>query len=88
MASKLSNELRQEIAANPGQAVPLFDDQANKTYYVVDEDFLFQGIEQDAASRARLLALIREGEEGPEVSREEGFARIRAKIEQFKDKSV
>lgn len=88
MASKLSNELRQEIAANPGQTDPLIDDQSKKTYYLVGEDFLFQGLEQDEASRARLLALIREGDAGPEVSREEGFARTRAKIDQFKDTSV
>lgn len=88
MASKLSNELRQELAANPGQGVPLIDDQANKTYYVVGEDFLFQGIEQDETSRARLLELIREGDAGPEVSREEGFARIRSKIDQFQDTSA
>lgn len=88
LASKLSNELRQESAAIPGQAVALIDDQANKTSYVVGEEFLFQGLEHDEVSRDRLLALLREGDAGPEVSREEGFVRMRAKIDQFNDKSV
>ncbi|QEG34069.1 hypothetical protein [Bythopirellula goksoeyrii] len=88
MAAKLSPELRQEIADNPGQAVPLVDELSNRTYFVVGEEFLFLAVEQDKASRARLLALLQEGEESAEVSREEGFARMRAKVQELKDKSA
>jgi len=53
---------------------------------VVGEEFLFQVVEQDDASRACLMTLIQEGDDGKELSREEGFARLRAEIQQFKDK--
>ena len=40
MAAKLTNEQRNDIAANPRQAVPVIDDQDDKMYYLVDEAFL------------------------------------------------
>ncbi len=86
MATKLTNELREEIAANPGQAVPIVDDQDNKVYYLVDEAFLQGTMERDEQSRSRLLALILEGFDGEEVSAEEGEARIRRKMQTIADK--
>ena len=88
MATKLSDDLREEIAANPHQAVPLIDDQSGKVYYVVDEDFLLGSGERDESSLRRLRDLLQEGINGPHVSREEGDARIRAKIQQYADKSA
>jgi hypothetical protein len=88
MATKLTNEQRNDIAANPHQAVPVVDDQADKVYYIVDEDFLLGAGEHDEESRQRLRALIQEGIDGPHVSREVGDARIRGKMQQYADKSA
>ena len=88
MASKLTNEQREELAANPHQAIPIVDEQSGSTYYLVGEDFLLGTGERDEKSRERLRELIQEGIDAPHVSREAGDARIRAKIQQFADKSV
>jgi len=86
MASKITSELRNDIEANPHQAVPVVDDQTGKVYYLVDEDFLLGAGVHDEQSRQRLRTLIQEGIDGGHVSREEGDARIRAKIQQYADK--
>jgi len=88
MAAKITNEQRNDLAANPHQAVPVVDDQSNRVYYLVDEDFLLGTGEHDEASRQRLRALIQEGIDSPHVSRAEGDARIRAKMQQYADKSA
>lgn len=88
MAAKLTNEQREDLTANPHQAVPVVDDQTKRVYYLVDEGFLLRAGEHDETSRQRLRALLQQGIEGPHVSREEGDARIRGKMEHFSDKSV
>ena len=88
MAAKLTNEQRNDIAANPRQAVPVVDDQENKVYYLVDEDFLLGAAEHDQQSRELLLALIKKGFDGDEVSAEEGEARIRRKMQSISDKTA
>ena len=50
MASKLTNEQREDIAANPHQAVPILDEQSGNMYYIVDEGFLLGAGEQDEQS--------------------------------------
>ncbi|MCG8449472.1 MAG: hypothetical protein MI725_07830 [Pirellulales bacterium] len=64
------------------------DEQTNRIYYVVGEDFLFDGMEHDPASRARLLSLLEEGEMSGEVSKEEGRARMQATIDQYKNRTA
>lgn len=85
MATKLSAELRQEMKKNARLAVPLVDEQTNQTYYGVSEDFLIQGLELHPQTRAQLIALLNEGEQSGEVSREDAHARIQATIDRFKD---
>lgn len=82
MATELTEQQRDEIAANPHQAVPVVDATSGKTYFVVDEEFLLHD-GYDEPTRERLRALIQQGIEAPHVSREEGDARIRAKISQL-----
>jgi len=43
IATKLTNEQRNDIAANPRPAVPVIDDQDDKVYYLVDEAFCPSG---------------------------------------------
>jgi hypothetical protein len=88
MAAKLTDEQRNDIAANPRQAIPVVDEQDNKVYYLVDEAFLLGAAERDEQSRQRLLALIREGFDGEEVSAEEGETRIRRKMQSITDKTT
>ncbi len=88
MAAKLTNEMRDEIAANPRQAVPVVDDQDDKVYYLVDEAFLLGATEHDEQSRRRLLALLQEGFGGKEVSAKEGEARIRRKMQSISDSNA
>ena len=88
MTAKLTTEQRNDIAANPRQAVPVVDDLDNKVYYLVDEAFLLGAAEHDEQSRQRLLALIQEGFDGKGVSAEEGEARIRRKMQSIADKTA
>jgi len=88
MIARLTNELRDEIASHPRQAVPVFDDQNNKVYFLVDEKFLQGATEHDEQSRQRLLALLEEGFNGEEVSEKEGEARIRQKMQEITNKNV
>jgi hypothetical protein len=82
--------LRDEIAAHPGKAVPVVDDQANKVYFLVEEASLLhmQGLaaEQDEESQRRLKALIQEGIDVDHVSGEEGEAAIRRIVQTYSDK--
>ena len=87
MAARLTNELRNEIAAHPRQAVPIFDEQNDKVYFLVDEKFLQSAAEHDEQSRNRLLALLQEGFNGKEVSEEDGEARIRQKMQDIANKN-
>ncbi len=85
MASKLSNELREEIAANPHQAVPVIDEESGKVYYVVDDEFLFGKVEQNAESFEQLKKRVEEGFASGEVSEEDARTRMRKSIDQYRD---
>jgi|GEM_PF-6104670 len=84
MASKLSNEQRSDVVANPHQAVPIVDEQSGKTYYIVDDVFLFGQVEEDEQSRQQLIAMIEDGFASGEVPEEEAHARMRATIEKYR----
>jgi hypothetical protein len=84
MAAKLTNEQRDEIIANPHQAVPVVDDQSGKTYFVVEREFLFDSVESDSASRERLLQLLDEGEQSGEVSKDDAHTRMQATINRYR----
>ncbi|MEM9659629.1 MAG: hypothetical protein AAF961_14815 [Planctomycetota bacterium] len=88
MATKLPDELRREIAANPGQVVSLVDEQTNRVYYVVGEEFLFDGVERDAESRKRLLSLLKDGEGSDEISKERAHDRMRRTIDKYKNQTA
>jgi hypothetical protein len=88
MATKLTDEQRNEIAASPRQAVPVVDAQSGKTYYVVDDEFLFGQLEQDEHVRQRLTALLEEGFASGEVSEEKAHARMRATIDEYRSRDA
>ena len=85
MAAKLTNEQRDDLAANPHQAVPVVDEKTGKTYYVCDEAFLFGEGKQGELSRQQLKALIEEGIASGKVEKEEAHARMRATIERYRN---
>ena len=92
MAAKLTNEMRDEIAAHPGQAVPVVDDQVDKVYVLVEESswLHLQGLaaEQDAESQRRLQALIQEGIDAEHIPAEEAEARIRRVVQGYADSNA
>ncbi len=68
MAAQLTTEQLSEIAAHPGEAVPLQDDNGAIVCYMVTSTAL--------ANLQELRALIQEGDESPDVPAEEAHARI------------
>jgi hypothetical protein len=70
MASKITQEQREELNASHGQPVPVEDEEGHKVYYLVDGDYLHTSHEQ-------LKALIQEGINSPHVSAEEAEAELR-----------
>lgn len=88
MATKLTSELRDEIAANPHQAVPMIDEQSGKVYYVVDDEFLFGQIEQNEESRQRLKTLIEEGFASGKVPEAEAHERMRGMIDKYRNRTA
>ncbi len=67
MAAKITDEMRNEIAAHPGEPVTVLDDQGHKVYYLVEEN------------TPLLRALIQEGIDSPKVPAEQAHARLRKK---------
>lgn len=65
MAANITDEIRNEIAAHPGEPVPIIDKQCQKVYYLIEENTPI------------LKALIEEGIASPEVPAEEAFAHLR-----------
>lgn len=88
MSTKLTNEQSAEIAANPHQAIPVTEERSGKTYYIVDDEFLFGQIEKHDPSRARLQSLIEEGFASGEVTEEEAHDQMRAMIEEHRSKNA
>lgn len=84
MTTKLTEEQRSQIAANPHQAAPVVDEQSGKVYYLVDDEFLFGQIEQDEGGRKKLKALIEEGFASGQVSEEDAHSRMRATIDKHR----
>ena len=88
MPSKLTSELRDEIAATPHQAVPVVDEQSGKVYYVVDDEFLFGQVEQNGESRKRLKALIEEGFASGKVGEAQAHQQMRSEIDKHRNHSA
>ena len=65
MAADITDEMRNEIAAHPGEPVPIIDRQSNEVYNLVGEN------------TPLLKALIQAGIASPKVSAEETFAQMR-----------
>ena len=71
MAAKLTDEMRNEIAAYPGQPVTVIDEQGQKVYYLVEEN------------APLLRALIQEGIDSPKVPAEDAHARLRQRASEL-----
>lgn len=84
MATKLSPELRQQLAELPRQAIPLLDEATGKTYYVCDEAFLFGDGQSTELSRQQLKTLIEEGIASGRIEKEQAHARMRKTIEKYR----
>lgn len=84
MATEFTKEQVADITANPQQAVPFVDAESGKVYYVVDEEFLFDSVEQNPQSREQLKRLIDEGFASGEVSEEEAHHRMQATIDKYR----
>jgi hypothetical protein len=54
MASKITQQQRDDLTASHGQPVPVEDDEGRKVYFLVDADYLH-------TSHERLKTLIQEG---------------------------
>ena len=83
MHSKLTPEQREAIAAQPGVPIPVFDDQGEKFYYLIEESSLrhLEGIagEQSQKSLAQLRELIQDGIDSPDVPANIVYAELRKK---------
>lgn len=88
MATKLTNEQSAEIAANPHQAVPVIEESSGKTFYIVDDEFLFGQVEQQEPTRAKLQSLIEEGFASGEVPEADAHAQMRAMIDGHRNKTA
>ena len=84
MATKLTDEQIAEIAANPHQAIPVTEEPSGKTYYIVDEEFLFGQVERDESSRATLKLLVEEGFASGRVPEDQAHAQMRDVIERHR----
>lgn len=89
MDVKLTNEMRDALAAHPGQAVPIVDDESKRKYFLVEETSLLhlQGlaVQQNQASHQKLQALIQEGIRSDHVAAEVAESRIRKVIQSYSD---
>ena len=80
MAAKITDEMRSEIAAHPGEPVPVVDDTNNAKFYIVTEARLthLEAVagEESEATTARLRELIAAGDASPDVPADEARERI------------
>ncbi|MEM6654409.1 MAG: hypothetical protein AAF596_01275 [Planctomycetota bacterium] len=71
---------------NPCQMIPFVDEQSGKTFFICDQDYVLGPGEHDDASRRRLITMIEQGQASPLVSKEEGRARIEARLDKIAPK--
>ena len=76
MASKITEQQREDLKASHGQPVPVEDDEAHKIYYLVEADYLHSSHEQ-------LKALIQEGMEANHIPAEKAEAQLRRYADQL-----
>ena len=79
MASKITEQQRDEIRASNGQPVAVEDDEAKKVYYLVEADYLHMSHEQ-------LKVLIQAGIDANHIPAEEAEAELRRYADQFPSK--
>lgn len=80
MDARLTDELRDALAARPGEPIPLVDEATGGRFYVISEDRLAHleavAREQSEATTERLRQLIAEGDASPDVPADEARERI------------
>ena len=79
MASKITQEQRDDLAASQGQPVAVEDDEGQRVYYLVAADYLHTSHEQ-------LKALIEEGINAPHVPADEAEDELRRYADQLAGK--
>jgi hypothetical protein len=71
----ITPELREQLAAHPGQPIRMFDESTGKMYYLVEESNLERAtaalVSEAGRSDDRLRELIQEGLDGPFYEEEE-----------------
>ena len=70
MASKITQQQRDDLNASHGQPVPVEDEEGHKVYYLVEADYLHTSHEQ-------LKALIQEGINANHLPAEEAEGELR-----------
>jgi hypothetical protein len=76
MASKITEQQREELKASRGQPVPVEDDQARKLYYLVEADYLH-------TSHEHLKALVQAGIGANHVPAAEAESELRRYADQL-----
>lgn len=71
MASKLTQQQREDLHASHGQPVPVEDEEARKVYYLVEADYLH-------TSHEHLQALIQQGISAQRIPAEQAEAELRS----------
>ena len=79
MASKITQQQRDDLNASHGQPVPVEDEEGQKVYYLVEADYLHSSHEQ-------LKALIQEGIDANHVPAEKAEGELRRYADQLASK--
>jgi hypothetical protein len=81
VASKITQQQRDDLHASHGQPVPVEDEVGHKVYYLVEADYLH-------TSREQLKALILEGINSKHIPAEEAEAELRSYADQLARKQA
>ena len=76
MASKITNEQREDLNASHGRPVPVEDDERKRVYYLVDADYLH-------TSHEHLRTLIQEGIDARHIPADDAEAELRRYAERL-----
>jgi hypothetical protein len=79
MASKITQQQRDDLHASHGQPVPVEDEVGHKVYYLVEADYLH-------TSRERLKGLIQDGINARHVPSDEAEDRLRSYADRLASK--
>jgi hypothetical protein len=79
MASKITQQQRDDLAVSQGQPVPVEDDEGQRVYYLVAADYLH-------TSREQLKALIQAGIDAPHVPADQAEGELRRYADQLVSK--